>query len=143
MIELAEERRRLYATYQPTFWRPSPKAASAQAAFFKTLIPNTANAIVLICEDADVFRGFIIAKLIETPPVYSPGGRTCLIDDFAVTQHDWNEAGRVLLDETHRLARVAGAIQTVVVCVHLDETKREFLRSQGLSIASEWFVGNL
>jgi hypothetical protein len=47
------------------------------------------------------------------------------------------------MDEVHRIARAAGAIQTVVVCGHLDEAKREFLRSQCLSIASEWFVKNL
>ena len=143
MIELAEERSRLYETYQPRFWRPSASARSAQAALFKTLIQNTSKSIVLVCENAGVFRGFIIANLIEAPPVYAPGGRTCLIDDFAVTEDDWNQAGRLLMREAHYLAKVAGAVQGVVVCGHLDQAKRNFLRSAGLSIASEWFVKDL
>jgi hypothetical protein len=60
-----------------------------------------------------------------------------------VTKNEWNEAGQDLLDEAHRLARAAGAVQGVVVCGHLDEAKRNFLLSAGLSIASEWFVKNL
>jgi len=142
MVELAEERRRQYQTYQPRFWRPSPNARSAQAAFFKTLIYNI-NAIVLVSEDESAFRGFAVANLIEAPPIYAPGGRTCMIDDFAVTQNDWNEAGRALLDEVYSLARAAGAVQGVVVRGHLDEAKRGFLCREGLSIASEWFVKNL
>ena len=143
MVELADDTRRRHETYQPTFWRPSPNARSAQAAFFKTLISNTRNTIVLVCEDVAIFRGFIIANLIESPPVYAPGGKTCVIDDFAVARNDWDEVGRVLLSEAHNLARAAGAVQGVVVCAHLDEAKRNFLRSEGFSIASEWFVRNL
>jgi GNAT superfamily N-acetyltransferase len=109
----------------------------------KTLISNRRNAIVLVYENAGVVRDFIIAILIEAPPVYAPGGKTCLIDDFAVTESDWDKAGRALMDEAHEVARAAGAIQAVVVCGHLDEAKRAFLDSQGLSIASEWFVKNL
>jgi hypothetical protein len=55
-----------------------------------------------------------------------------LIDDFTVTQSDWNEAGRALLSEAHRLATAAGAVQTVVVCARLDGEKRNFLCSEGL-----------
>jgi GNAT superfamily N-acetyltransferase len=143
MLELAEEKRRLYETYQPRLWRSSPNARSAQAAFFKMLISNISDSIVLVYEDAGVFHGFIIAKVTEAPPVYAPGGRTCLIDDFAVAQNDWNEAGRALLDQAYRLARAAGAVQGVVVCGHLDEAKHNFLLSDGFSIASEWFVTNL
>ena len=143
MLELAEERRRLYETYQPAFCRPSPDARSAQRAFFNRLISDARNAIVLVCEDANGFRGFIIATLLEAPPVYDPGGRTCMIDDFAVAENDWNDAGRALLREVRRLARAAGAVQAVVVCGHLDMVKRDFLRSEGLSIATEWFVKEL
>ena len=54
--------------------------------FFKTLIYNPSNAIVLVCEDESLLRGFVIANLNEAPPVYAPGGRTCLFDEFTVTQ---------------------------------------------------------
>jgi hypothetical protein len=97
----------------------------------------------LVGEDAGAFGGFIIAHLTEAPPVYAPGGKTCLIDDFAVTGDDWSEAGRALMAQAQRVAKSAGAIQAVVVCGHLDEPKRNFLHSEGLTIASEWFVKNL
>jgi hypothetical protein len=98
MTELTDERRRLYEAYEPTFWRRAPNARPAQAAFFKTLISNR-NAIVLVCEDVGVFCAFVIASLIEAPTVYAPGGKICMIDDFAVIHHDWQEAGRALLSE--------------------------------------------
>ncbi|MBV8359535.1 MAG: hypothetical protein JO189_16590 [Deltaproteobacteria bacterium] len=66
-----------------------------------------------------------------------------MIDDFAVAENDWNDAGQALLREVRRLARAAGAVQAVVVCGHLDTLKRDFLHSEGLSIATEWFVKKL
>jgi len=142
MVEAMDERRRLYETYQPRFWRRSPSARSTQAAFFKTLISKE-NAIVLIAEDASIFRGFAIATVVEAPPVYAPGGKTCMVDDFATTHNDWDDTGRALLGEVNRLAKAAGAVQAVVTCGHLDEAKRSFLHSDSFSIASEWFVKNL
>jgi ribosomal protein S18 acetylase RimI-like enzyme len=142
MVDLMDARRRLYETYQSTFWRPSPDANSLQMKYFETLVSKK-DEIVLVCEDAGAFRGFIVASLIEAPPVYDPGGKTCVIDDFAVTGNDWDGTGRALIREALRLARAAGAVQGVVVCGHLDEAKRAFLRSEGLSIASEWFVKSL
>jgi hypothetical protein len=59
MVDLAEERRRLYESYQPTFWRPSLNARSTQAAFFTAVIRNTSNAIASVYVNAGVYRGFI------------------------------------------------------------------------------------
>lgn len=66
-----------------------------------------------------------------------------MIDDFAVTHNDWDETAGALLSEAQSLAKAAGAAHVVIVCGHLDEAKRNFLRSEGFSIASEWFVKNL
>ena len=74
MVDLMDARRQLYETYQPTFWRPSPDANSRQTKYFAMLVSKK-DAIVLICEDAGAFCGFIIASLIEAPPVYDPGGK--------------------------------------------------------------------
>ena len=142
MVDLMDARRRLYETYQPTFWRPSPDANSRQTKYFAMLVSKK-DAIVLICEDAGAFCGFIIASLIEAPPVYDPGGKTCVIDDFAVTRNNWDRVGRALLREAQSIPREAGAVQAVVVCANLDESKRSFLVSEGLSIASEWFVKDI
>jgi GNAT superfamily N-acetyltransferase len=54
----------------------------------------------------------------------------------AKTAH-WEDVGRALLREALRIAKERGAAQAVVVCGHLDEPKRAFLRSEDLNIASE------
>jgi hypothetical protein len=66
-----------------------------------------------------------------------------MIDDFVIVEDDWSDAERALLGEAYSLAKVAGAVQAVIVCGHLDAVKRDFLRSEGLSIATEWFVKEL
>lgn len=35
------------------------------------------------------------------------------------------------------------AVQTVVVCAHLDEAKRVMLAEKGFTIASEWYVRDI
>lgn len=96
MVELMDMRRQLYKSFQPIFWRRAPNANAAQARFFASLVGND-GAIVLVCEEREIFRGFIIAILTDAPPVYAPGGKPCMIDDFAVVRDDWSVAGRALL----------------------------------------------
>lgn len=143
MIELADQRRIKYEKYQPTFWRPASHAKVMQNAFFETLLQSE-NVIALVHERETTIDGFVIATTEQAPPVYDPGGLTCLIDDFTVKESDlWQEAGRALLREATRIAKERGAVQAAVVCGHLDEAKRAFLRSEGLTIASELYVKNI
>lgn len=82
--------------------------------------------------------------IVAAPPVYDPGGPTCLIDDFAVAvPEQWPTVGVDLLGALRRTARERGAAQVVVVCGHLDGPKRTALEHSGLSIASEWWVAPL
>jgi hypothetical protein len=37
--------------------------------FFQRLISDVTNTIILVCEDANLFCGFVIASLIEAAPV--------------------------------------------------------------------------
>jgi hypothetical protein len=78
----------------------------------------------------------------DAPGVYDPGGRTCQIDDFAVTPDRWATAGPLLLRSAIEQAAQRGAVQAVVVTGHLDQPKRDALRSCGLSVASEWWVSS-
>jgi hypothetical protein len=85
--------------------------------------------------------GFLIATLQPAPPVYAPGGLTCVIDDFCVAEaRYWPKAGAALLQEAMRCARERGAAQVVVACPHRDQAKLTLLAGEGLSVASEWHV---
>ncbi len=78
------------------------------------------------------------------PPVYDPGGFTCLVDDFVVQRpEDWPTIGASLLHKVNQHAKDQGAVQTVVVCRRLDEAKRAALASLGLTVVSEWSVAEL
>lgn len=140
MLVLAETRRRRYATYQPTFWRPAPDAVERQRPYFAGLIDDDA-VITIVANTRDALAGFAIGTIVSAPPVYDPGGPTCVVDDFTVAESEqWPTVGVELLREVRRTARQKGAAQIVVVCGHLDQPKRMALDAAGLSIASEWWV---
>jgi len=141
MLDLAAARREQYAFYHPLFHRPAPGAREVQGPFFLNLLTDEAF-ICLVSEAADRVDGFLIAHLIPAPPVYEPGGLTCVVDDFAVDGvGNWAAAGRALVDEIKALAVARGAVQIVVVTAPQDQPKRNMLVNADLSVASEWFVG--
>jgi len=140
MIDLAAQKRIEYEAYQPVFWHPADDARMKRTPFFEYLL-RQANVIALVHDDAGTIDGFVIASLVSAPPVYNPGGPACFVDDFTVAKSDqWEEIERGLLCEALRIAKERGAAQAIVVCGHLDESKRAFLRAEGLSIATEWYV---
>lgn len=141
MAELSEQRRQQYKHYQPVFWRPAADARTRHAPFLQTLLPRE-DIIALVHERADgAVDGFVIATMASAPPVYDPGGLTCVIDDFCVAEAaDWTSTGQRLLADAMAAAKVCGASQVVVVCGHLDQPKRAMLAAAGLTIASEWYV---
>lgn len=140
MVELAEQRRVQYQTYQPRFWHKAADSREKHTPFLSKLVQDE-RVVALVSERNGAIDGFLIATLIPAPPVYDPGGKTCNIDDFCVADElDWQRDGKVLLDEAMREMNARGAVQTVVVCAHLDEAKRTMLAEQGFTIASEWYV---
>jgi hypothetical protein len=141
MTELAGARREQYAGYQPVFWRPAANAEQLHRPYLARLVDDQ-DVITLVSEDSGLFTGFVIALLGDAPGVYDPGGRTCQIDDFAVTPDRWATAGPLLLRSAIEQAAERGAVQAVVVTGHLDQPKRDALRSCGLSVASEWWVNS-
>jgi len=140
---LAAARRAQYETYQPVFWRPAADAAARQRTYLAGLVDDPAVISLVAVTDRDV-TGFAIATVEPAPPVYEPGGLTCLVDDFVVADpRDWPTVGVVLLRALSRAAQERGAAQIVVVTAELDGAKRAVLAASGLSVASEWWVRRL
>jgi GNAT superfamily N-acetyltransferase len=140
MVDLSEQKRLQYQSYQPTFWRKAADSREKQLPHLERQLSSD-RAIALVHEQDGAIDGFLIATLIEAPPVYDPGGLTCVIDDFVVAEaRDWQSTGTALLAEANRQAGSRGGVQTVVVCGHQDQPKRRMLAASGFSIASEWYV---
>jgi len=143
LLQLGAARRRQYAGYQPLFWRPAADAVDRQRPYLAALIDDEA-VITVVADTGGTLAGFAVGTLVAAPPVYDPGGPTCVIDDFAVAvPEQWSTVGVDLLGAVRRTARERGAAQVVVVCGHLDDPKRSALEHSGLSIASEWWVAPL
>ncbi|MCX6045571.1 MAG: hypothetical protein NT075_10700 [Chloroflexi bacterium] len=98
------------------------------------------NALVLVCEKAEVLLGYAIGRIVSAPPVYDPGGQTCLVSEFVVGDStDWPAVGTALFEEIVRKALRLGGVQIVAVCDAADQPKQAMLQASGLTIASEWY----
>jgi len=140
MVALSDKKRSAYERAQPQFWRRAEKANEEQTKWFEWLLSKDIH-ILLVAEVNHQIVGFIIGELKSAPEVYDPGGLTLMIDDFCVESPElWSTVGRQLLHELQHQAKQRGAVQTLVVCGHHDESKRQFLKKEGLNIASEWYV---
>jgi hypothetical protein len=82
MVVLAAGARAELAEYQPMFWRSREGAAELQDAWFRFLITSDADLVLVGTDDDNMVVGFLIAKVTDAAPVFDPGGRTCVIDDF-------------------------------------------------------------
>lgn len=140
MVELIGASRQKLAEWQPVFWRPSPQAPELTATWFSVLVRDE-NAITLVSDDQGV-NGFAIGLIQDGPPVYAPGGKTCLVDDFAIADNeDWESIGSELLKEMRIAAADHGAVQCVVVSPKADAQKQICLETAGLTAASIWWTG--
>lgn len=144
MVALSYIKRRKAEKAQPQFWRyAGAEAEINQAKWFEELLAHNDYIMLSAEENFDVV-GFIIGRLLPAPEVYDPGGLTLMIDDFCVKDEtSWNLAGDQLVQEIKKLAKEKGAAQILVVSGAWDKAKIEFLKSQNLSVASEWYVGEI
>ncbi len=139
-MALAARKREQYAGYNPVFHNPAADARELHAAFIAGLIESD-GAISLVYDDGSVVRGFAIGTLIDPPPVYDPGGKTCMVDDFIVDDADaWPSVGSALLESITAAARARGASQIVVVCGPEDAPKRTMLAAAGCTVVTEWYT---
>lgn len=144
ILRLTAARRRQYESYQPRFWRPAPDAVDRQRSYLAGVIADRAVIALVAVAAAGELAGFAIGQLTPAPPVYDPGGFTCLVDDFAVAAPDlWPTVGVALLAAVVAEARQRGAAQVVAITAARDEAKRAALDCCGLSPASEWWVGSI
>ena len=140
ILNLASAKRLEYESYQPVFWRVASDAVAQQRDYIADQIADE-NVFTFVAASDSTLLGFIIGRLVPSPPVYNPGGLTCSIDDFVVNKSDmWETLGVDLLDQVRKEATLKGAVQLVVVCGHLDDPKRKALIKSALTIASEWWI---
>ena len=143
MVALSDQKRSSYEKAQPRFWRRAQNANEEQTKWFEWLLSKDIH-ISLVAEVSHQIVGFVIGELKLAPEVYDLGGFTLMIDDFCVESSElWESVGGQLLHTLQQQAKQKGAVQTLVVCGQHDESKRQFLKKQGLNIASEWYVGKV
>ena len=143
MVDLSKHKRLAYETAQPQFWKYAQGAEHAQAAWFNTLLQDDDH-ILFVAEEERSIAGFVIGKIFMPPEVYDPGGQAVMIDDFCVIEEDrWTQVGTALFAALKQAAADKGAVISVVVCGAHDQKKRDFLKSLGLNVASEWYAGSL
>jgi hypothetical protein len=82
-VGLIEARRERYERYEPRFWHRAANSAQMSQSWFAHLFAQP-ETVALVAEEAGCIVGFVVATHYPAPPVYDPGGRTALIDDFAV-----------------------------------------------------------
>jgi hypothetical protein len=140
LLELASQRRADYERAQPQFWRQSADAVERQRPYFARQLADE-QIIALAHESNGAVDGFIIAALIAAPPIYDPGGATCLVDDFAVADPaDWPMVGADLLAAARERALALGATQLVVISGHHDTPMRAMLAASGHNVVSGWWL---
>ena len=140
MVPLSRTKRQRYSRYSPVFWKPAQDAEEQQKGFFEYLL-GQADTQILVAEESGQIVGFIIGQIRNPPPVYDPGGKACVIDDFAVASDErWSDVGENLKSELEKVCRSLGVKLTVTVCGEKDIPKRGFIWSRGEEIASEWYI---
>lgn len=139
MVALSDVKRTEYERFASTFWRKAEGAVEGQETFFRALL-GCPNIIALVWDEGEV-EGFIVGSIVPPPPVYDPGKNVCVVDDFVVSDPKrWPTVGAAFLNAVRERAEGLEAHLSVVVCGHLDESKRAMLRGCGFAVASEWYV---
>jgi GNAT superfamily N-acetyltransferase len=137
---LAAARRADYEVAQPRFWRVAGDALEQHRSYLAAQVEDP-SVVSLVARSERRLDGFLFATIVQSPPVYDPGGPTGFVDDFAVASPDlWDGVGRALLSEARQRLAARGASQVVVVCGHHDAPKLTVLLASGLSPASDWLV---
>jgi hypothetical protein len=143
MVALSAAKRVEYAKAQPIFHKIAPDADAKQKAFLSSQL-DKADQCFLVHSEGGTLDAWINGRLVSAPPVYEPGGRVLLVDDFCVAKPElWASAGKALLLEAKAWAKGQGAVLVNVVCGPEDAPKRALLKELGLGVASEWHVGKL
>lgn len=79
IVQLSGRHRERLEALEPVFWRRNANANELQASWFGVLLADDAHQVLVSTNDTDAIEGFVIALAVDAPPVYDPGGRTCMI----------------------------------------------------------------
>ncbi|MHB8295035.1 MAG: hypothetical protein ACYDH5_10520 [Acidimicrobiales bacterium] len=124
--KLMEQRRQIYASYSPVFWRPAAGVTGLHAGFIRRLAAKPSN----VCLRAE--HGFVIGQL---------RGAECFVDDFALDEEGtWADDGAELLDELWARAASDTVTTMRVVTARADRDKVAMLTAAGLALAEQWWV---
>ncbi len=138
IVQLSDRHREQLEALEPLFWRRHANANEAQASWFSILLADDAHQVLVSTNDDDAIEGFVIARAMDAPPVYDPGGSTCMVDDFVWTTA---EAAESLLASARHWASSRECTQLIVVTPAVDTERRALLDRIGLHPTSEWWTG--
>ncbi len=128
VLELGEQKRRQYEAYSPVFWRVSPRPRKTFAPYMQAQIADAQN-VALAHERGGRMDGFVLANARG------------YIDDFMVAAPElWPTVGAEMLRAAGAAAYERGAKSLLIVCGHGDKPKQVMLASQGLTLATGWYV---
>ena len=97
-----------------------------------------------IAEESGRVTGFIIAGVQDAPPVFAPGGKTVLVDDFAVVEGASGDAAALaLLDAVMSEGRARGAVQLIAIGAAKDARAARWFEEKKLHVASQWWTRTL
>ncbi len=140
ILVLLQSRREAYQHYAPVFWKVAARALETQDPFIRGLVHN-ADVLTIVHETDDHVNGVLMATTMNAPPVYDPGGKVCMIDDYVVERPElWQEVGSQLLEHCRDWARTQGCVLQIIVCAQKDVPKSAMLKETGAEVASEWYV---
>ena len=140
ILALLQQRREAYQHYSSTFWNIAERASEKQEPFIRKLV-DSADTLTIVHESAQHVDGVLLATTMNAPPVYNPGGKVCMIDDYVVESPElWREVGTRLLEHCREWASVKGCVLQIIVCAQKDVPKSAMLKGMGAEVASEWYV---
>lgn len=138
--DLVAAKRAQLEAFEPIMWRAGRDASEMTVAFFRHQVAEP-NAILLVAEDERSILGFVNAVLQNPPPIYDPGGKTVMIDDFTVVEGEAGDrAALALLDAVMSEGRSRGAVQMIAVCATRDARASKWFETKKLHAASTWWT---
>ena len=116
-------------------WRQPPDPGG-----YRELIADP-DCLALTLERDGRIEGYALGRAgLPAPPVYDPGGSTCLVDELAVAGTGPDQDYAALLAAAERVAADGGDRQLLVACPAREPSKRRALDSRGYRWPVDWYA---
>ena len=143
VVALLEKQRHQYERFQPSLWRKAGDSHEACEQAVREML-GLREAFVLVYDSMGAVEGAIFGGIMTAPPIYRPPGPAMLVDEFVVADEaKWRVVGADLVNELANQAKGRGCAHMIVLCVHLDRAKRDFLQACGFATSTEMLVADL